>query len=152
MSKEKEKTRDELLKEISELKARVKELEARVKELDVPYREVIDKLYWLEFGIRKLVFTDYDNLVDCLFEFREEDSDAEVVLWELYRTEEQMKAGDMRIKLPDILGEGIQRAKIKRQERLIRELLTDELEITRIASIVGVDEERIKEIQKELKK
>ncbi len=144
MSDEKEMTKEELLKKYSEL-------ETRVKELEFPYREVTDKLYWLEFGIRRLVFTDYDDLVDCIFRFREDDSKAEIVLWELSRTQEQMKAGDMRIKLPDILAEGIERGKIKRDERQIRELLSYKIEIPKIASIVGVDEKRVKEIQKAIK-
>jgi len=155
MSKKKEKTKEELLNELSERDAKIIKLEARIKELELPYSEVTDKLYWLEFGIRRLTFTDYDDLVDCIFKFREDDSDAEIVLWELSRTEEQMKAGDMRIKLPDIFGEGIRRSKLakdKSQEHLIRELSADKLEIARIAILVGVDEERVKEILKVPKK
>lgn len=138
-------TKEQLLKENAELKA-------RIKELDLPYREVKEnKLYWLEFGISKLVFTEYDPLVDCLIEFLEQDSQAEIVLWELSRTEEQMKAGDMRIKLPEILAAGIERGKSKRDARQIRELLSYKLEIPKISSIVGVDEKIVKEIQKAIK-
>lgn len=144
MSKDKEITKEELLKENSELKV-------RIKELELPYREVTDKLYWLEFGVRRLVFTDYDHLVDYIVKFIEEDSKAEIVLWELSRTKEQMKAGDMRIKLPEILAVGIERGKVKRDERQIRELLSYKIEIPKIASIVGVDEKRVKEIQKAIK-
>ena len=41
---------------------------------------------------------------------------------------------------------------IKRQECLIRDLYADKVEIARIAQIVGVDEERVKEILKVRKK
>jgi len=158
VSDEKEKTKEELLKENSDQKAEIEKLNTRIKELDVPYMEVTDKLYWLEFGVLRLTFNSYDELVDSIFELQEEDSEAEIVLWELSRTKEQMKAGDMRIKLPEILGEGITRAKLRRKERddinkerQIRELLSYKLEIPKIASIVGVDEKRVKEVQKAIK-
>lgn len=146
---------EEVRQKLSETQGIIQGLQERTEELEKEV-SVENKLYWLEYGTNRWAINEEDYLIDKLHNLQEEDPDAEVVLWELTRTAEQMKAGDMRVRLPELMTRGIARAQEKRlveqQNRAreqVKKLLEANLDIDTIASVVGLTGEEVKVVKKE---
>ena len=146
---------EEVKQKLNETQETLQNLQERTEELEKEV-SVADTLYWLEYGVDRWAINNEDYLIDKLHKLQEENPDGEVVLWELTRTAEQMKAGDMRIRLPELMTRGIARAKEKRleeqQDRVreqVRKLLEADLDIDTIASIVGLAGKEVTKIKKE---